>query len=241
MNAPANALSIRVLGKSFGKAAVLGPIDLDLPVGQIATLLGPSGCGKSTLLSMIAGLDPHYQGEIRVTGERIAMIFQEPRLLPWRTLAQNIALIPGAGGMDRGRELLARVGLAASADQFPQKVSLGMQRRAALARALAVRPALILMDEPLVSLDAETAASMRDLIADTLAEAGATALIATHDRREALHLSDRIIELGGTPTGILDDRLSPLDHAARRDDSIVETLHRQWFGGVPNRDAGAGS
>lgn len=236
-----SALSVHLRGKCFGKTAVLGQVDLDLPDGQIATLLGPSGCGKSTLLSLIAGLDDEYDGRIQVKGEQIAMIFQAPRLLPWRTLAQNIALIPGAGGTGRARDLLARVGLAGSADQFPQKVSLGMQRRAALARALAVRPGLILMDEPLVSLDAETAADMRRLIAETLDEAGATALIATHDRREALHLSDRIVELGGAPTGILSDRLSPLDRTARQDEAAVEALHSRWFGGIQNGEAGTGT
>ena len=229
------ALTIDVKRKAFGENVVLGPISLSLPVGQIAVLLGPSGCGKSTLLSMIAGLDEDYDGRIDVTGAPVAMAFQAPRLLPWRTLAQNIALIPGSGGMERARQLLKRVGLENAADQFPQKVSLGMQRRAALARALAIRPGLILMDEPLVSLDAETAADMRALIAETLDEAGTTALIATHDRREALHLSDRIIALGGTPTGIISDRLSPLDRAARRDPSAVETVHGEWFGELSRR------
>ena len=177
-----NTLSVRLQGKSFGGTPVLGRLDLDLPIGQVATLLGPSGCGKSTLLGMIAGLDRDYQGHIEVQGDHVAMVFQAPRLLPWRTLTQNIALIPGAGGVERARTLLDRVGLTDSADQYPEKVSLGMRRRVALARALAVRPSLILMDEPLVSLDAETAADMRRLIAETLEEASATALIATHDR-----------------------------------------------------------
>ena len=224
-----NALTVRLQGKSFGPNAVLGAIDLDLPAGQIATLLGPSGCGKSTLLSMIAGLDEDFSGSIQVAGGKVAMVFQAPRLLPWRTLAQNIALMPGAGGPDRARALLDRVGLASAADQFPQKVSLGMQRRAALARALAVCPDLILMDEPLVSLDAETAADMRTLIAQTLDEAGATALIATHDRREALHLADRIIELGGSPTRVQNDRKSPIDRAQRLDPQTVEAVHAQFF------------
>ena len=224
------ALSIRLTGKSFGKTPVLGAIDLDIPTGQVATLLGPSGCGKSTLLSLIAGLDDDYQGDITLDGDQAAMVFQAPRLLPWRTLVENIALVPGAGGQKRARSLLERVGLSSSADQFPQKVSLGMQRRASLARALAVRPALILMDEPLVSLDAETAASMRALITETLEESGTTALIATHDRREALHLSDRIIALGGSPTTIVNDRLSPLTAEQRRDPALVEALHAEWFG-----------
>ncbi|MEM7188989.1 MAG: ABC transporter ATP-binding protein, partial [Pseudomonadota bacterium] len=211
------SLEIALQSKSFGDTQVLGNVDLSFPDGQIAVLLGPSGCGKSTLLSLIAGLDDEYVGKFTAPDGPIAMVFQGPRLLPWRTLAQNIGLIPGSGGIGRARQLLARVGLHESADQFPQKVSLGMQRRASLARALAIKPSLILMDEPLVSLDAETAADMRGLIAGTLAEAGATTLIATHDRREALHLADRIIALGGTPTGVVSDVENPIPRGDRHD------------------------
>ena len=226
------ALSVDIQGKAFGTNHVLGQITLELADGEIAALLGPSGCGKSTLLSIIAGLDGDFRGSVTAAAQPVAMIFQTPRLLPWRTLEQNIALIPGAGGAPRARELLDRVGLSAAADQFPEKVSLGMQRRAALARALAIRPGLILMDEPLVSLDAETSADMRTLIAATLAEAGATALIATHDRREALHLADRVIELGGSPTTPISDRRSPIARADRQNPAMVETLHREWFQGT---------
>ena len=149
--------------------------------------------------------------------------------MPWRTLAQNIALIPGAHGLDDARERLARVGLGASADQYPEKVSVGMQRRAALARALAIRPALVLMDEPLVSLDADTAREMRSLLSETLHDAGVAALIATHDRREALHLADRIVELGGSPTTVVRNRQSPLDRHARRDMVQVEAALSRLF------------
>lgn len=223
-----SALLVDIPGKSFGAHQVLGPIRLEVSPGQIVALLGPSGSGKSTLLSMVAGLDRDHGGRIETAG-RLGMVFQEPRLFPWRTLAENIALIPGAGDLALARARLAAVGLAGAADHYPQKVSLGMQRRASLARALAIRPGLILMDEPLVSLDADTATDMRALIARTLADEGAAALIATHDRREALHLADRIVMLGGTPTGIVDDRLSPLGREDRRDAARVEALHRDWY------------
>ena len=131
--------------------------------------------------------------------------------------------------MNRARELLTRVGLKDAVDQFPEKVSVGMQRRAALARALAIRPALILMDEPLVSLDAETSRDMRELLSETLFEAGVSALISTHDRREALHLADRIIELGGKPTSVIRNRKSPLDRAGRHVSSGVEAVLAEMF------------
>ncbi|MEL7152887.1 MAG: ATP-binding cassette domain-containing protein [Pseudomonadota bacterium] len=221
--------SIEITSKTFGSHQVLSGIDITLSKGEIACILGPSGCGKTTLLSILAGLDTDYQGQFSHPDGPIAMVFQNPRLLPWRTLAQNIALIPDAGGLDDARQRLAQVGLAEAADQYPEKVSVGMQRRAALARALAIRPALVLMDEPLVSLDPATAAEMRTLLSDTLRDAGVSALIATHDRREALHLADRIIELGGSPTTTLRNRKSPLDRTTRHDTQSVETAFAELF------------
>lgn len=224
-----SGFQVRIDSKAFGTQAILGDLEISLKQGEIACLLGPSGCGKTTLLSILAGLDDNYQGEFSHPDGPIAMVFQNPRLLPWRTLAQNIALIPGAGDLTRARELLTRVGLSGAVDQFPEKVSVGMQRRASLARALAIQPALILMDEPLVSLDAETSRDMRELLSKTLFEAGVSALISTHDRREALHLADRIIELGGKPTSVIRNRESPLDRATRHDSAAVESVLAEMF------------
>ena len=215
--------------KRFGTSQILSEVTLDLADGEVACLLGPSGCGKTTLLSILAGLDPDYKGEFTYSVDRIAMVFQNPRLLPWRTLAQNITLIPGAGDTAEAHALLARVGLADAADQYPEKVSVGMQRRAALARALAIRPKLILMDEPLVSLDTDTSREMRELVTETLHEAGATAIISTHDRREALHLADRIVELGGQPARVLRNRANPLERSARKKTEAVEHLLPGFF------------
>lgn len=224
-----SGFSVHIASKAFGTQAILANLDISLEQGEIACLLGPSGCGKTTLLSILAGLDDNYEGTFTHPDGPIAMVFQNPRLLPWRTLAENIALIPGAGDVARARKLLTRVGLEGAVDQFPEKVSVGMQRRAALARALAIRPALILMDEPLVSLDAETSRDMRELLSETLFEAGVSALISTHDRREALHLADRIVELGGKPTSVVRDRKSPLDRATRHDSAAVETVLAEMF------------
>ena len=223
-------LEVEILAKRFGRHQVLSEIRFAIPAGERVALLGASGIGKSTLLALISGADPDFEGRIVRPDGRIAMVFQTPRLLPWRTLTQNIALIPGAGGAARARELLASVGLAEAADQHPEKVSLGMQRRAALARAIAVDPDLILMDEPLVSLDPSSAADMRRLLTQTMDRTGAAALIATHDRREALALADRILMLDGPPARLIDDRRSPLDREDRRDAGAVEALHSDWFG-----------
>lgn len=220
-------LSVDIASKRFGAHEVLGEIRFALEPGERAALLGPSGIGKSTLLSLIAGTDPAFDGTITRPEGRIAMVFQTPRLLPWRTLAENIEIVPGAR---EGRDLLASVGLAEAADQHPEKVSLGMQRRAALARAMAVQPDLILMDEPLVSLDPASASEMRRLLTKMLDRTGAAALMATHDRREALMLTDRVLMLDGPPARLVSDRRSPLDRETKRDEAAVEAVHAEWFG-----------
>lgn len=225
-----SGLAVDLRGKSYGGQLVLGEIAFSVAPGERVALLGPSGIGKSTLLGLIAGTVADFDGRIERPDGPVAMIFQQPRLLPWRTLAENIALVPGAGDLARAHELLAEVGLGPAADQHPEKVSLGMQRRAALARALAIDPVLMLMDEPLVSLDAETGAGMRRLLVAALDRTGAMGLIATHDRREALAIADRVLELGGTPARLISDRTSPLDRTGRADPAAIEGLHAEWFG-----------
>ena len=124
---------------------------------------------------------------------------------------------------------LAEVGLENAAHQHPEKVSLGMQRRAALARALLAKPDLLLMDEPLVSLDVEAADAMRGLILKTLDITGAAILIDTHDRREALVLAGRVLEIGGSPATLLRDRATNLLRAEGRTTDMIEALHKEWF------------
>lgn len=222
-------LRVALRGKTFDGSPVLGPVVFDLAAEERVALIGPSGIGKSTLIGLIAGVDPVFDGRIDRPDGPVAMVFQSPRLLPWRTLAQNVALVPGCD-MARARLLLAEVGLAAAADLHPERVSLGMQRRAALARALAVEPAAILLDEPMVSLDPASAATMRALLTEAFDRTGAIGLIATHDRREALALADRVLELGGRPAELVSDRRSPLDRTERRDPEAVERVHAAWFG-----------
>lgn len=223
-----SGLSIKINGKRFGDKEILGEIGISIPDGQRVALLGPSGVGKSTLLAMISGADADYDGKIERSHGRLAMIFQNPRLLPWRTLVQNIALIPDGGGEQRARNLLAQVGLTDAADQHPEKVSLGMQRRAALARAMAIEPALLLMDEPLVSLDPDSTKAMRLLLRDAMDQTAATAVLATHSRLEALALADRVLELGDAPARVVRDRQTPLQRSNRTETAVAK-LAGEWF------------
>lgn len=227
--AQVTGLAVEIDEKRFDGDPVLGAIAFRLALGERATLLGPSGIGKSTLLGILAGTDTRFAGRVDRPPGRVAVVFQTPRLLPWRTLAENIALIPGAGDMARARALLEEVGLGEAVDMHPEKVSVGMQRRAALARALAVDPGLLLLDEPLVSLDPDSAAAMRDVLRLAMERSGAVVLMATHDRTDALALTDRVLELGGRPARIVRDRANPVDRAARRDAAAIARVPGDWF------------
>lgn len=198
----------RTFATAGGPRAVLASVDLDLPAGSVTALLGTSGCGKSTLLRQAAGLDTPTAGRVLVDGspvrahdERCAVGFQEPRLLPWRTVHDNVALgLPRgtsrAEGRARVEELLALVGLEAHAGHRPREISGGMAQRTSLARALARRPGVLLLDEPFGALDALTRLRMQDLLIDVLRAHPATVLLVTHDVEEALQVADRVVVLG---------------------------------------------
>ncbi|MFN3274696.1 MAG: ABC transporter ATP-binding protein [Paracoccus sp. (in: a-proteobacteria)] len=192
--------------KSFGARPVLGPLSLSVTRGQRVAVLGPSGIGKSTLLRILAGLDARFEG--RLTGaDRLALVFQEPTLLPWRNAVANITLTTGAT-RDRARALMAEVGLSGHEDQFPRQMSLGQQRRLSLARAFAASPDILLMDEPFASLDADTAARMLDLTDALLTRSGAGLILVTHDPSEGLRLGARPLHLSGSPAVLTDQPLT---------------------------------
>ena len=147
-----------------GELPVLGRIELALGAREIVALIGPSGCGKTTLLRIVGGLDVDFQGSLDWRGAvmaRIGTVFQEPRLLPWRTVRQNVLLAQRTENPDLADELLGKLDLAPFSDAFPATLSLGMARRVAIARAFAIAPELVLLDEPFVSLDAAMAARSR--------------------------------------------------------------------------------
>lgn len=207
----ATALRLQALARTFavdgGVREVLRDVDLDVPSGEILAIVGASGCGKSTLLRLIGGLDSPTAGTVLLdetgvtdTDPRTATAFQEPRLLPWRTLAENVAIgLPRATGRRQGRarvaELLHLVGLDHAAGQRPREVSGGMAQRASLARALARDPGILLLDEPFGALDALTRLRMQDLLLEIHAAQPTTIVLVTHDVEEALFLADRVVLL----------------------------------------------
>lgn len=197
----ADVLSLHLHGWSVSGRDVLGEIALSLGPGETVALVGPSGIGKTSLLRIIAGLEPGYEGQCTVTG-RVAMVFQEPTLLPWKTLTQNLCLTAGCSEAE-AETWLARVGLAGRGADVPGQLSLGQQRRLSLARAFAAQPALLLLDEPFVSLDPALADEMMGVFEALREGAGVATLLVTHVEAEAERLSDRVIRLAGSPARIV--------------------------------------
>lgn len=198
-------IEVDIRSKSFGRTEVLGAVRFTVRPGETVAILGPSGIGKSTLLRAVAGLDQGFEGSVRTPG-RLAIVFQEPTLLPWRSAVANIRLVhPDLTDAD-ARAALDRVGLADRADLFPGQLSLGQQRRLALARAFAGEPEALVMDEPFVSLDAETAERMLALTERLIAETRPATLFVTHAPAEAERLADRVLDLGGTPATLIRER-----------------------------------
>lgn len=230
-----SSLQVNLRGKTFPGVAqapphhALASIKLTITHGQFACITGPSGCGKTTLLNVLAGLDHDYDGEIHLPliSEHqqpvIGYVFQAPRLLPWRTVEQNLTLIKdrSASTADVG-ELLSLTGLTDFCHAYPERLSTGMQRRLALARAFVVEPDLLLLDEPFASLDEPTAARLRLLLLAIWRRHSTTVIFVTHDLREAIQLGQRIIRLTGAPGKVDLDMPIPLNPAERLDAQVIE-------------------
>jgi NitT/TauT family transport system ATP-binding protein len=199
---------------------VLRDVAFGLRQGEVCALLGPSGCGKTTLLRIISGLDPDFEGRVDMPRpSRIGMVFQEPRLLPWRTVAQNLSIIGAAVSKDLS-EIAAALQLSEHLHNYPGELSLGLARRAAIARAFAVKPDLLLLDEPFVSLDAALAAKLREELLALVLKRNATALHVTHDVDEAIAIADRIIVLSEAPGHVIANRLIETPrHGLKREDA----------------------
>ncbi len=199
-------------GKENSLLNVLGGISFDVRQGEIVSLIGESGCGKTTLLRIVQGLIKLDSGTILVDGVAATkpgrdrgFVFQQASLLPWRTARKNVELgleLQGVAKAERrakADELLELVGLSHAADQYPHQLSGGMQQRVGLARALAIEPAILLMDEPFSALDAQTREVLQAELMRIHAQTAKTTLFVTHDLDEAIYLSDRVVVLAARP------------------------------------------
>lgn len=193
-------------------------------IGEFRVLLGPSGCGKSTLLRLIAGLDRPDSGEVLVNDQPVhgpgkdrGMVFQKYTSFPWLTVADNIAYglkvnsVPEVKRREIVAQLIQEIGLSGFENAYPETLSGGMQQRVAIARTLALRPAVILMDEPFGALDAQTRSEMQQLLLKVWDETASTILFVTHDVEEAIYLADRIFIMSAHPGTIVEDVQVPFD------------------------------
>ena len=199
-------LLLRGISHRFALTEVLHQVGLELAAGESLALVGPSGCGKSTLLAIAAGLLLPSEGTVHNPFTRIGQVFQQPRLLPWQRARDNAALGLKARGMARAprlavaEALLTRLGLAPEdSDKYPHQLSGGMQSRVALARALALAPELLLLDEPFAALDVGLRLQLYPLLQAELAERNCALLLVTHDLMDALRLAQRVLVLQANP------------------------------------------
>jgi NitT/TauT family transport system ATP-binding protein len=235
-------LNVSIKQKSYRAASgeqllVLGELAFSLANGEVAALVGPSGCGKTTLLRIIAGLDRDFEGNVELPAHgTLGMVFQEPRLLPWRTVEQNVRLAAPQATDAALDTLFQALGLTAHREHYPGELSLGLARRVALARAFAVEPDLLLLDEPFVSLDDALAARLRDELADLVNRRPVTTLLVTHNVEEAIGLADRLLLLSLGPARVLGDvpvtrprtPRTPQELAAMREE-IAERINQAYL------------
>ena len=226
-----------------GPVRAVAAAPLGVRKGEFVSLLGPSGCGKSTLLMMIAGLERPTAGSIQLDGSPvvgprrdIGIIFQDATLLPWKSALENVLLPvrilrhPVRDARDKAWQLLATVGLAGFEHHKPGQLSGGMRQRVAICRALINDPEILLMDEPFSALDAITRDEMNVLLAELMERTAKTVVFVTHSIREAAFLSDRVLVMGGRPSGIVLDEAMPFPRPRRLD--LEETAE---FGQVVRR------
>ena len=196
-------LCVAIETKEFASRPILKDVRFDVSPGEVLAILAPSGTGKTTALRIVLGLDADFTGDVKRPLGCTGAVFQDPRLLPWMDVAGNLRLaVPALSDADIA-VLLEDVGLAAVAAYYPKQLSLGMARRVALARALAVRPSLLVLDEPFASLDPSLAASLSLNVVSQARALGSITLFATHDLDQALAITDRILVLAGTSPATL--------------------------------------
>ena len=224
-------LELHIKQKSYraagGRLHVLGELSIALAKGEVAALVGPSGCGKTTLLRIITGLDRDFEGTVSLPVNcKLGVVFQEPRLLPWRTVEENIRLIAPQASAQSLKTLFATLGLAEHRRHYPSELSLGQARRVALARAFAVEPDLLILDEPFISLDAALADRLRGELIELVSRRPVTTLVVTHNIEEAIGLADRVFLLSFSPAHVLAEVPIERPRKPRSADEIAALANR---------------
>ncbi|GAA3359765.1 ABC transporter ATP-binding protein [Saccharopolyspora gregorii] len=228
-----SAISLRAVSKRFRDArtgrveAVFEEFSLDVAEGELVAVVGASGTGKTTLLHLVAGLERADAGEVLVPPGRLGVVFQQPRLLDWIPVRRNVELALDAAGLDRAAaaDVLAAVGLAEHADSYPSVLSGGQRQRVAVARAFAVEPGVVLLDEPFSALDELTARRLRLLLQELWTARPRTGLLVTHNPLEAALLADRIVVLGGRPARVVRRYEVPAARPRSPEDPDLFALH----------------
>ena len=233
-------IDVRDVGHIFQKLVALHDVNIEVHTGEFVCLLGPSGCGKTTLLYALAGHIEPSGGHISIDGVQVKgpgpdrlLVFQEPALFPWLTTLQNLVFALRARGLSRAdaaaraREFVGLVHLDGFEDALPHQLSGGMRMRVQLARALAVDPAVLLMDEPFAALDAQTRSHMHQLLQRIWLRDRKTVVFVTHDVREALVLGDRVVVMAARPGRVLRDLDVRLPRPRDPDDESLVELSRQ--------------
>lgn len=220
-------------GAEGGTVEAVRDLRLRVPSGGFTALIGPSGCGKTTSLRILAGLDTDFEGEVGLSrGTRIGFVFQEPRLLPWRTVEANTRLVLDRPNDFDPTELFEELGLTEMRNRFPTELSLGLARRVALGRALAIAPDVLILDEPLTSLDELTAVRLRQLIVSIWRKRRPTTIMVTHNLREAIQMADRILLLAARPSRVVAEIPVSVPHD-ERDERFVEAMRHQLTSSWP--------
>lgn len=252
-------LSLRGLAKSFSEQKsgkdleVLDGVDLDVIEGGLTCIVGPSGCGKTTLLRLMAGLLAPTSGEVLFEGAPVGgpgpergMVFQEYALFPWRTVARNVSFgleiagVPRHDARRRADEYLRVVGMTGNDDLYPRELSGGMKQRVAIARTLAVEPAVLLMDEPFASLDAQTRNAMQAFLVGLWEATGKTVVFVTHSVDEAVYLGSEIVGLSGRPARVVRSFANPQPYPRNRTDGEFIRLRSRILAYLAEETAGAG-
>lgn len=237
----AGSLSVKIDRKAYAKGSgdgnrlAIEGLSFTASAGEFVCFVGPSGCGKTTMLNIIASLDQDAESRISfsdgssVDDAKVSYMFQTPRLLPWATVRDNVRIVLGSADAADGRaeKLLDQMELGDSLDEFPNRLSGGMQRRVALARAFVTDPDLMLLDEPFVSLDAPVGNRLRGILLDLWRASPTTVLFVTHDLREAIFLADRILFLSRGPSRVILDVPVPLARPRTPESQEIEAFRQE--------------